>query len=134
MVTGGHGDIGDIVMLGDMVVTAGDTVTFLPLSVPQLGPRRMPMVKRETANQVGRKGALGKARRRKRAQLRGCAPRKCAQLRGCAPEEACAAAGMCTGAGPALEGLAGRQEAEEANYKVCAEMREDYKPSCAPRF
>lgn len=111
MVTGGHGDIGDIVLLGDMVVTAGDTVTFLPLSVPQLGPRRMPMVKRETESS-GKKGS----------------PREGT------PEEACTAAGMCTGAPAALEGLAGRQEAEEANYKVCAEMREDYKPSCAPRF
>ena len=72
--TGGHGDIGDIVMLGDMVVTPGDTVTFLLLSVPQLGPRKMLMAKSETANQVGRKGALGKARRRKSAQLRGRAP------------------------------------------------------------
>ena len=29
---------------------------------------------------------------------------------------------------------AGGEEAEEANYKVCAEMRADYNCSCAPRF
>ena len=70
---GGHNGMGNTVMLGDMVVTTGDMVTF-PLSALQWGPRRMFTVTREAANQAGSLVALRKACLRDSAwQLQGCA-------------------------------------------------------------